>query len=217
MGGGPNIRVHQFGGPRPRMRPRNPGQQEPESPLRDMLIQLLPLIVLILFPIFSNLISAILFEPYPSSSSTSSYSSSGGNGASHQHQKQSPYQRQHAATQANMPKAPKMVFETADPERGFTEQRTMPRLGVGYYMQEKDVAAMTSKNLYEMDKHAEVAFLNQLQANCREEQARKKKLAEEAQGWFYQDPDKMELAVRYETPSCAIYENHVQKLYAIGS
>ncbi|KAH8697185.1 hypothetical protein BGW36DRAFT_358988 [Talaromyces proteolyticus] len=58
MGGGPGFRVHQFGGNRPRRRPREANAQtEPASPGWASLTQLLPLILLFVVPLLSSLFS----------------------------------------------------------------------------------------------------------------------------------------------------------------
>ena len=56
MGGGPGIRVHQFGGDRPRRRPHNHENQQPTSPL-SALQSLLPLLLLFILPLLSSLFS----------------------------------------------------------------------------------------------------------------------------------------------------------------
>lgn len=58
--GGAGVRVHQFGGARPRGRPRNPGQpgQPQEEPsIFSTLVGLLPILLLFIFPILSSLFS----------------------------------------------------------------------------------------------------------------------------------------------------------------
>lgn len=55
-GGGPGIRVHQFGGARPRGRPRNPGQEEEQS-IFSTVMSLLPIILLFIFPLLSSIFS----------------------------------------------------------------------------------------------------------------------------------------------------------------
>ncbi|KAJ5105459.1 Chaperone protein dnaJ [Penicillium alfredii] len=59
MGGGPGFRVHQFGGPMPRRRPRTntDGQPEPALDGWTFLRQLLPLILLFVLPLLSSLFS----------------------------------------------------------------------------------------------------------------------------------------------------------------
>lgn len=56
MGGGPGIRIHQFGGDRARRRPHNHEGGERFSPL-ESLRSLLPLLLLFLFPLLSSLFS----------------------------------------------------------------------------------------------------------------------------------------------------------------
>ena len=60
MGGGPGIRVHQFGGPRVRRRPPGTGANDPNEPPRTALSalqNLLPLLVLFILPLLSSLFS----------------------------------------------------------------------------------------------------------------------------------------------------------------
>ncbi|KAK4610391.1 hypothetical protein CLAFUW4_13539 [Fulvia fulva] len=56
MGGGPGIRVHQFGGNRPRRRPHNHENQQPQSAFQA-LQGLLPLLLLFILPLLSSLFS----------------------------------------------------------------------------------------------------------------------------------------------------------------
>lgn len=56
MGGGPGVRVHQFGGNRPRRRPRDPNAPpEPPASLQTTLMGFLPIIFLLLLPIISSI------------------------------------------------------------------------------------------------------------------------------------------------------------------
>ena len=58
MGGGPGFRVHQFGGARPRRRPREANSQpEPAPSAWAVIQQFLPLILLFVFPLLSSLFS----------------------------------------------------------------------------------------------------------------------------------------------------------------
>lgn len=64
MGGGPGFRVHQFGGTRPRRRPREANaQQEPAPSGWASLQQLLPFIILIIVPLLSSLFSGSSSTP----------------------------------------------------------------------------------------------------------------------------------------------------------
>lgn len=55
-GGGPGIRIHQFGGNAPRRRPHNHENARPPSPL-EALRSLLPLLLLFILPLLSSLFS----------------------------------------------------------------------------------------------------------------------------------------------------------------
>lgn len=58
MGGGPGIRVHQFGGRAPRRRPRDPNAPaEPPPSLKDILKGLLPLLLVLFLPLLSSIFS----------------------------------------------------------------------------------------------------------------------------------------------------------------
>jgi DnaJ family protein B protein 12 len=61
LGGGPGIRVHQFGGNRPRRRPReanaNGAEERPQN-LASTLAGLLPLLILFILPLLSSLFSS---------------------------------------------------------------------------------------------------------------------------------------------------------------
>jgi len=59
MGGGPGIRVHQFGGRAPRRRPRDPNAPaDPPPALGDILKGLLPLLLVLFLPLLSTLFSS---------------------------------------------------------------------------------------------------------------------------------------------------------------
>ncbi|KAJ6103886.1 J domain-containing protein [Penicillium sp. IBT 16267x] len=59
MGGGPGIRVHQFGGAAPRRRPRttNSGQPQPAPDAWSILRQIMPLLILFILPLLSSFFS----------------------------------------------------------------------------------------------------------------------------------------------------------------
>ncbi|KJZ74407.1 hypothetical protein HIM_06217 [Hirsutella minnesotensis 3608] len=59
FGGGPGIRVHQFGGARPRRRPREqqPGQEQQQGGGLQNLVGLLPIILFFVLPLLSSLFS----------------------------------------------------------------------------------------------------------------------------------------------------------------
>jgi DnaJ family protein B protein 12 len=56
-GGGPGIRVHRFGGARPRARPREANANAQPQNLSSTIMGLLPLLILFIFPLLSSLFS----------------------------------------------------------------------------------------------------------------------------------------------------------------
>ena len=60
LGGGPGFRVHQFGGGRPQRRPRDANGAETDRPssASSMLLNLLPLLILFVFPLLSSLLAS---------------------------------------------------------------------------------------------------------------------------------------------------------------
>lgn len=169
--GGPGVRVHQFGGGRPRRRPRENEPAAQDNNLFNTLVGLLPIIFLFLFPLLSSIFS--------------------GGGSS-------------------TPGPPRMVFD--NPEDPYTQERETPRLRVKYFVNPFDVKHKTKSQMKGMDNNAEHVLLNHLRAECENEMMHKQRLFDAAQGWFTQDPEKMEVANRYELPSCRRLEKYGVRL-----
>lgn len=159
FGGGPGIRVHQFGGGRPRRRPRE-NEQAQDNSLFNTLMGLLPIIFLFLFPLLSSIFS-------------------GG---------------------SSTPSGPRMVFDA--PEFPYTHERITPKLNVKYYVNPTEIKTYSKSQLSQLDKTAEVGLVRHLRVECESEMMHKQRLYDEAQGWFTQDPDKMDIAKRFEASSC---------------
>ena len=69
LGGGPGFRVHQFGGGRPRRRPREANQaaaDEPSPSMTSTLSSLLPLLILFILPLLSSLFGGDSTQAGPS-------------------------------------------------------------------------------------------------------------------------------------------------------
>lgn len=159
LGGGPGFRVHQFGGNRPRRRPREAngtGEEQPRSAL-GALSNLLPLLILFVLPILSSLFSSA------------------------------------------MPSGPNVHFQPGPPN---TMHRTSQRLRIDYYLDPKDVIDYNGRKMNELDKKAENQFVTQLQYECQIEQRTRNAMVEQAQGWFFQDADKMREARNFDMRSC---------------
>ncbi|MCJ1444901.1 MAG: hypothetical protein MMC23_005404 [Stictis urceolatum] len=160
LGGGPGFRVHQFGGGRPRRRPReaNDAEQRPQS-LTAILTNLLPLLILFVLPVISSLFSS---------------------------------------TESG-PSRPDVRFDLDPP---YTALRRTPRWSIDYYVNPADVLDYTQNNLYQLDKKVEMDYMRGLQYQCQNERQNQARLVQEAQGWFFQDVDKMNQARSLEMRSC---------------
>lgn len=163
LGGGPGIRVHQFGGGVPRRRPRrNPDgtTSEPQPNAISILTNLLPLLILFILPLLSSI-----------------FSSSG-----------------------TAPAGPSFRFDTPSPP--YTQHRTSNRLKVDYFVNPSEVESLSTRQLRELDKTAEVRYVGQLNIECEAEVDRRRRLVSEAQGWFFVDQDKLAQARAMEMRSC---------------
>ncbi|PSS27162.1 hypothetical protein M430DRAFT_37968 [Amorphotheca resinae ATCC 22711] len=162
LGGGPGIRVHQFGGARPRRRPRDPNAaEESQTSLRSTIMGLLPLLILFVLPLLSSL-----------------FSGSGSAAAA----------------------GPSMRFDGPVPPH--TLHRLTNRLKVDYYINPVDVDQYTPHKFSQLDKKAEVTYVQQLKAGCEQELDARQRLLNEAQGWFIQDTSKMDRARNMEMRNC---------------
>lgn len=159
LGGGPGVRVHQFGGPRPRRRPRDPNAP-PEAPasLAQTLISLLPLLLLFGLPLLSSLFS-------------------GGESS-----------------------GPSMRFDNPIPPH--TDHRVSSRMNVDYYVNPTEISGFSKHNLAQLDKKAEVEYVQRLKAGCEQEIQQRNQLLQEAQGWFSSDVDKIQQARDMPMSSC---------------
>lgn len=162
FGGGPGIRVHQFGGARPRRRPREAqGPQAEQGFNLQTLLGLLPVLIFFIVPLLTSIFSG-------ESSSASA--------------------------------TPRMVYD--NPLHPYTEGRATPNLKVNYFVNPADIQSYTKSKLSQMDRTAEVNLVRHLRNECDNEMMYKQRLRDAAQGWFYQDPDKMATAHAYKMPSC---------------
>ncbi|KAM7201169.1 DnaJ domain containing protein, partial [Naviculisporaceae sp. PSN 640] len=98
------------------------------------------------------------------------------------------------------PKLPTIIVD--NPEPPYTMQRMMPQTSTRYFLDPKEVAGWTTQKLNQLDKQAEVQFVNNLGTKCEQERANRAKLEDEAQGWFKADPAKMAIAQAYPMPAC---------------
>lgn len=98
------------------------------------------------------------------------------------------------------PSGPTLRFDAAVPPH--TLQHTSNRLSVPYWVNPTDVREYSARKWKELDKMAESKYVAQLSAECEWEQQQRQRLAQEAQGLFWTDMEKLQRARRMEMPSC---------------
>ncbi|KAK0335782.1 Chaperone protein dnaJ [Friedmanniomyces endolithicus] len=157
-GGGPGVRIHQFGGNRPRQRPHNHDPNAAPASLGSAIQSLLPLLLLFLLPILSSLFSG------------------------------------------STPTGPGLRFDAAVPPH--TLSHTSNRLSIPYWVNPAEVEGYSAKKWRDLDKVAENKFVNQLSAECEWELAQRRRLEEEARGFFYTDVTMLERARTMEMKGC---------------
>ena len=95
---------------------------------------------------------------------------------------------------------PTLHFGTA--KAPYTARRVTPQLKINYYVNPRDIADFNNHKLSQLDQKAEVQYVGKLRDECAIEQERQQRLVNEAQGWFFQDVEKMDHARKYEMRSC---------------
>lgn len=160
LGGGPGFRVHQFGGGRPRRRPREANSDSSQAPqsTTSVLSNLLPLLILFVLPLLSSIFSS------------------------------------------STPSGPSFRFDSPQPP--FILRRTMPRLRVDYYLNPAEVEDYSNRNFRDLDRRAENSYVTNVQYDCQLEMRTRNRMMDDAQGWFFQDMEKMREARNYEMRSC---------------
>ncbi|KAI2465800.1 DUF1977-domain-containing protein [Annulohypoxylon bovei var. microspora] len=96
--------------------------------------------------------------------------------------------------------SPSMVFDLPSPP--LTHHRTTPRLDVDYYVDPDAIVGWNDYKLRQLDREAETGFVRALSRRCDAEMRTKRDLIDKAQGWFFEDPEKMKIADQFEMTSC---------------
>ena len=96
-----------------------------------------------------------------------------------------------------------------DPKPPYTETHTTHRLNIPYYVNPLDVQDFTAKKWKDLDLRAERQYMSYLSSECDWEQGKRQQLANEAQGFFFTDMEKLDRARKMNMPAC-------QKLREIG-
>lgn len=99
------------------------------------------------------------------------------------------------------PAVPNMSYD-APGSAAQTLHRTTPKYKVDYYVDPSDVADWTETQFRRLDADAEGGFVRGLQRSCDTELRTRQKLVDEAQGWIFEDPEKMKMARQFKMMAC---------------
>jgi DnaJ homolog subfamily B member 12 len=100
---------------------------------------------------------------------------------------------------------PGMYFDSPVPP--YTAERITPQLGVRYYTNPTDTQGYSMHKFSQLDKTAELTLVKKLRLECEHENQQKLRLVEQAQGWFYPDQEKLEIARKFEMKACKRLES----------
>ena len=102
---------------------------------------------------------------------------------------------------ASSPSPGPEIRETSMPP--FTMPRvSQPRKLYKYYLDPDQVSEYTNKKFHDLDRQVEIRYIRRLQYECQEEKETQRRLIQEAQGFFFQDTDKMNSARNLKMESC---------------
>ena len=104
------------------------------------------------------------------------------------------------SSSSSTPAGPSFRFDSPAPPH--TMQRTTSRLKVDYYINPEDVVDFTPRKFGQLDRTAEQDYVIKLQHNCEIEVQGRNRMLQDAQGWFFQDTDKMREAMSLELRNC---------------
>lgn len=93
-----------------------------------------------------------------------------------------------------------MRFDAAMPPH--TQQHTSNRFHVPYWVDPKEVKDYSKSQWKQLDKMAENRYVQVLTSECESEQTIRTRLAQEAQGFFWTDMEKLDRARQMDMPSC---------------
>lgn len=175
------VRVHQFGGNRPRRRPPGTGggQQEDAPSTGSALLNLLPIIILfVVMPLLSSIFSG---GSDGSTWGTSSF------------------------------RPPPISIDKPNNPKHLDTVRVSKSLKVEYFHNPKDTEKFDPHKWAQLDKIAEGTLLRTLDAQCLGERHEQQRLFTESQGWFSIDREKEEMARTMPKPACERLQGYTHR------
>lgn len=101
---------------------------------------------------------------------------------------------------SSIPAGPSFRFDSPVPPH--TLHRTSSKLKVDYFVNPKDVVDYTARKMNDLDNRAETSYVQKLKYECELETQGRDRMMQEAQGWFFQDVDRMREARNLDLRSC---------------
>ena len=80
--------------------------------------------------------------------------------------------------------------------------RVTPQHKIDYFVNPAEVDGWKSSKLRELDKRAEVEYVNIMQYQCADETVRKRNDIQDAQGFFFTDEARLKRARERKMPAC---------------
>lgn len=108
-----------------------------------------------------------------------------------------------SSTPANLP------YRFDGPVNPYTQQHQTSRFKVPYWVNPVEVEDYSAKKWKELDSQAEKRYISTLNLGCERERIDRSRMVEDAQGFFFNDENKMEQARQMPMRSC-------KKLEALG-
>ncbi len=100
----------------------------------------------------------------------------------------------------SLPSGPKVYFN--GPEQPHTLHRQTRHHTIDYWVNPSEVSDFTANKFHNLDNRAEQLYTRVLNVECEREMNTRQALINEAQGWFFQDPEKMQQARSMPMRSC---------------
>ncbi|KAA6410508.1 MAG: hypothetical protein FRX48_05930 [Lasallia pustulata] len=93
-------------------------------------------------------------------------------------------------------------FRFDSPLPPHTLHRMSSKLKVDYFVNPQDVVDYTARKMNDLDNRAETSYVQKLRYECELETQGRDRMMQEAQGWFFQDVDRMREARNLDLRSC---------------
>uniref|UniRef100_A0A060TD40 ARAD1B21340p n=1 Tax=Blastobotrys adeninivorans TaxID=409370 RepID=A0A060TD40_BLAAD len=84
----------------------------------------------------------------------------------------------------------------------FMEERHTSRYSISYFVNPQDVQNLADRKLAQLDRQAEVSYIQSMRRQCNTEVEYKQQKMSDARGWFFVDEEAYDAARKIPLPSC---------------